>query len=81
MVIGETTLDERILRQLRWLEEVKTKYSTHLGGELKNAEWVEDLVSQLIFDATYLATYYGIDLDTIIKETVEETRKKFPETA
>lgn len=81
MVIGETTLDERILRQLRWLEEVRAKYATHLGGELKNDKWIEDLVAELIFDATYLATYHGIDLDTILEETVKETRKKFPETA
>jgi hypothetical protein len=79
-MIGETTLDERIMSQLKWLEEVRVKYSQHITG-LESKDWVEYLVGQLIFDATYLATYHGIDLDTLLAETVADTRKRFPETA
>lgn len=75
---GETTVDERAYQQLRWLDQVRDKYATHITG-LDKKDWAEDLISQLIFDATYLATYHGIDLDTLIQETVQSTRRHFPD--
>lgn len=73
-MIGETTLDQRILRQLKWIEEVRKKYADRYNN-LND----EDLVAELIADATYLATYQGIDLDSLIEETVKDVRFHFPD--
>ena len=75
---GETTLDQRINERLKWLDEVLTFYKTKYTG-LDKPEGTEYLISQLIADATYLATYYGIDLETMMEETVKDTRRYFPD--
>ena len=83
---GETTLDQRVTEQLKRLEEIRKYYSQRftymdrsvtIGG--RTLDWPENLVGQLIADATYLATYYGLDLETIIEETVKDIRRAFPD--
>lgn len=75
---GETTLDERVMERLLELERLRTFYKVTYPV-LNRPEWPEHLVSQLIVDATYLATYYGLDLETIIAETVPDVRRYFPD--
>lgn len=75
---GETTLDERIVSRLAGLELVRTFYKSHYSG-LDSDKADEYLIAQLIADATYLACYYGIDLETLIEENVNSTRSYFPD--
>lgn len=75
---GETTLDERIHDRLKWLDRVFKFYVEHFPG-LNAPEWAENLVSELIADAAYLAAYHGVDLETIMEETVKDIRFHFPD--
>ena len=75
---GETTIDERVTRQLQRLEDVRKFYSQRFTY-LDKTDWEADLISCLISDATYLACYYGIDLETTIKESVDTIRFHYPD--
>ena len=78
-MIGETTLDERVNNQLSRLEEVRKHYGHRFSSIRDGILADEDLVCQLIADATWLATYFGIDLDSMIDETVNDVRRRFPD--
>lgn len=69
-------MEQRIKRKLAWIETVRDLYRTKYAA----LDTPEDLVRQLIADAVYLATYEGMDLETITKETIEDVRWGFPDT-
>ncbi len=75
-MIGETSLDERIMNQLARTEKVRANLGQFFHGGLDHNE---DLVRQLIFEAVWLATYEGLDFDTICQEVVVQTRMRFPD--
>ena len=75
-MIGETSLDERIMKQLERTEKVRSNLGQFFHGGLSHNE---DLVRQLIFEAVWLATYEGLDFDTICQDVVEQTRMRFPD--
>lgn len=71
---GETTLDQRIMERLKDLDRLHQFYLQQFPRISQ-----EDLVAQLIADATYLAIYYGVDLETTFKEVSEDITKFYPD--
>ena len=74
-MIGETTLSERIVERLKRMDAVHKHYS----GRFSNLS-IEDLVTELISDAAWLALYHGMDFETLVASVTEDVRRKYPDT-
>lgn len=86
-MIGETTLDERVDRQLHRLEEVRKHYAGRFPGIEDNIIYdgkiavlaEEQLVGQLLADAIWLATYHGINIEDLFQEVLSSVLVRFPD--
>ncbi len=76
---GETTAGERTTRNLERLEELRKHYASRFPGIGGKAGWEENFVSQLVYDAAWLSIYYGLDLETMVEQTVRDARRDFPD--
>lgn len=74
-MFGETTPEERTIEKLKRLDRLREYYQKQFAQQLTD----EDLVVELIADAVYLATYFGIDFETKVQETAEDVRRVFPD--
>lgn len=72
---GETTLSERAYENLKRIEDVFKLYKTRYSKDFND----EDFVFQLISDATYYATYSGVELDLTAETAIVQTREFFPD--